>query len=77
MIADFNRKYKFKQGIKKKYYDSNQKKRGQLYVDNLELNHENSDVFYQSFEESFGVFRAICCNYIWQNRIVEKRRYKM
>ncbi|XMB85421.1 hypothetical protein RJG79_08310 [Mycoplasmatota bacterium WC44] len=62
LIADFGNKYRFKSGAKKRYYHINQRERGQLYVDALVRSEYVSNDFYLNFNESFGVFRAICCN---------------
>lgn len=62
LIADFNRNYTFKKGSKKSFRHPNQIKRGDLYVENIEKNKSSNNDFYLNFDQTFGVFRAICCN---------------
>jgi hypothetical protein len=63
LIANFAKNYNFKKGASKRNFHQNQVKRGEMYVENIELTKNGiKSNFYDYFDESFGVFRAICCN---------------
>lgn len=63
LISHFAKAFMFKENSKKKIFHPNQVKRGELYVKNIEQNTtKETSGFYNSFDESFGVFRSICCN---------------